>query len=201
MRLLRVSIVAVSLLLGCSDSNTTSGSSCLDLPSEAPGKITSIDQAFSLMLNSTNRSERYSATLYLKSNLGEETVRHYGNLLFKVSHPPGRIKIYESMGFFGGSANASLLAHYLGAEEEVEAKVQIICSLSHIGADATQFVRLIEQMNDSYPRHYKTRKSRGGSISARSGDTAWIIRDDSMSPEQFEAIANGSIKRIQSGGQ
>lgn len=187
-------ILIGALLLRCSGGSDQP--SCLDRPSESSVNIASIDDAFSLMLNSKDRNERYSATLYLKSHLGDETVKHYGNLLFEVSHPPGRIKIYESMGFFGGGANASLLAHYLQAEEEVDAKAQIICSLGHIGPDAAQFIGLIEDMKATYVRQYATRKSEGGSIVVRSGNTEWLIRKDSISPEQFARVADESLKRI-----
>lgn len=200
-RSLLVSVFVGLFLLGCSNSKTSSDKFCLDPPIEASMKFSSIDEAFSKMLNSDNRSERYSATHYLKATLGDETVKHYGNLLYKVSHPPGRLKIYESMGYFGSNANASLLAYYLQVEEEVKVKAQIICSLGHIGTDAAEFTRLIEHLSKSYPTHYKAQQSRGGSISARSGDITWIVRDDSMSPEQFVAISNESIKKIQSHGQ
>jgi hypothetical protein len=153
------------------------------------------------MLNSEDRNARYSATLYLKSHLGDETIKHYGNLLFKVSHPPGRIKIYESMGFFGGSANASLLAHYLQSDDETDAKAQIICSLGHIGPDAAQFTRLVEDTKNAYARHYSTRKSQGGSIVVRSGNAEWIIRENSMPPERFSLIADESLRSIQAVGQ
>jgi hypothetical protein len=200
MRIVATLLIAV-LLVGCSRDSDSARPSCLDRPSESSVGIASIDEAFSIMLNSEDRNARYSATLYLKSHLGDETVKHYGNLLFKVSHPPGRIKIYESMGFFGGSANASLLAHYLKTEDETDAKAQIICSLGHIGLEAVQFTRLIEDTKNAYARHYSTRKSQGGSIVVRLGDAEWIIREDSMPPERFSLIADESLKRIHATGQ
>ena len=110
MRLLIATVLACTLLFGCrkspSESKVSSSDSRLVLPNKVSVNIASIDDAFSLMLNSKDRSERYAATLYLKSRLGEETIKHYGNILFKVSHLPARINVYESMGFFGGSANA-----------------------------------------------------------------------------------------------
>jgi len=198
MRIIATLLIGV-LLAGCG--RDSSRSSCLDRPTESSVVIASIDEAFSIMLNSDDRNARYSATLYLKSQLGDETVNHYGNLLFKVSHPPSRIKIYESMGFFGGSANASLLACYLQSEDEIDAKAQIICSLGHIGPDAVQFTRLIEETKKEYARHYSTWKSQRGSIVLRSGDAQWTISEDSMSPERFSLIADESLKRIQATGQ
>jgi hypothetical protein len=181
-------ILISALLFGCS--GDASHPSCIDRPSKSSISIASIDEAFSIMLNSDDRKARYSATLYLKSHLGDETFKHYGSLLFKVYHPPGRIKIYESMGFFGGRANAMLLAHYLQAEDEIDAKAQIICSLGHIGPDAAQFARLIEDTKNEYARHYATRKSQGGSIVVRSGEKVWIIREDSMPPKRFSIISD-----------
>jgi hypothetical protein len=105
------------------------------------------------------------------------------------------------MGFFGGSANASLLAYYLQAEDETDVKAQIICSLGHIGHEAVQFARLIEDTRNAYARHYATGKSQGGSIVVRSGDAEWVIREDSMPPEGFSLIADESLKRIQATGQ
>lgn len=198
MRLL-VLILIGALLAGCSEDSTQS--SCPERPSGSSANIASIDDAFHLMLNSKDQTTRFSATLYLKSHLKDETVKHYGTLLFKVSHPPGRIKIIESMGFFGGSANATLLAHYLQTEGEVDAKVQIICSLGHIGPDAAQFVGLIEDVRDSYARLRATHKSQDRSIVIRSGRFEWLIRENSMSVEQFAFVVDESLKRIRGAGQ
>ena len=196
----RMTMVLIAVLLaGCN--GDADRPSCLDRPGESTVSIASIDRAFSIMLNSDDRNARYSATLYLKTHLGDEMIKHYGNLLFKVSHPPGRIRIYESMGFFGGRASASLLAVYLQTEEETDAKAQIICSLGHIGPDAAQYAHLIEATNNAYARHYATRKSRGGSIVVRSGDAQWIIRADSIPPKRFALIAEESLRRIQATGQ
>ena len=139
--------------------------------------------------------------MFLKTHLGDETIEHFRNLLSDVSYPPGRIKIYESMGFFGGSANASLLSHYLQAEDEIDAKAQIICSLGHVGTDAAQIIRQIEDTKNAYARHHAARKSQEGSIVVRSGNAEWAIDEYSMPPERFSLIANESLKRIQAKGQ
>src|SRR2546425_2118445 len=82
--------------------------SCLQTPRAASIRFASPDDAFKTLLNSTNRSERYSATLYLKSQRADETIQDYGKLLNQLSHPPARLYVYESMGFFGGSPCAQV---------------------------------------------------------------------------------------------
>src|SRR5665213_85117 len=140
------------LVNGCGGSSKPSS----DRPTGSSVAIASIDDAFSMMLNRKDRDDRYSATMYLKQHLGDEMVKHYGRLLFQLSNIPARLRVYESMGFFGGTATAALLAHYLGAEEEVEVKAQIISSLGDVGPDAAQFVNLIEDASATYRRLYET---------------------------------------------
>jgi hypothetical protein len=200
MRLRIIFILIIAQLFICCNNNDLKKSdlnSYLILPSKSSINIASIDDAFALILNSKDRSERYTATLYLKSHLGEETIKHYGNLLFKISSLKARIKVYESMGYFGGYANAAILSEYLMREEEIYTKVQIICSLGLIGKDAAQFLPLIKNIRDSYSDIYKSRESKDGSILVNTGEISWIIREDSMEPEQFLEIVNKSIKKIQ----
>jgi len=187
--------VTILLLAGCGQANTAT---CLDLPASASTAIASIDDAFDLLLNSDDRSVRYSATLYLKLNLKGELTSHYGKLLFQLSNLKARLKVYESMGFAGDGGTAQLLAHYLLAEEEIDAKVQIICSLGSIGSDASPALRSIEYVRNKYPEQFRIGRSQGGTVilRSRSNDAAWIIREDSMSPEEFVALANRAIDRI-----
>ena len=83
------------LVYACSD---PIGVDCVNTPKVSSINISSIDQAFNIMLNKNDRDDRYSATKYLKNHLGDEMIKHYGNLLFKVSNISARKRIYESIG-------------------------------------------------------------------------------------------------------
>lgn len=183
-----------ALLVGCSGASDPG--SCIDRPVGSSINVASIDEAFSIILKSDDRDERYSATLYVKAHVENESLEHYRNRLTNETRLSDRIRIFESMGFYGGSTTAYWLGEFLRGEAEVETKAQLICALGHIGGDAAETVALIDTIKAEYGELYAMRESQGGRIDEGSDNARWLVHDKSMPPIQFNLITDESMNRI-----
>lgn len=167
-------------------------------PKTVSQTFTTAEEAFNTMLNSNNRNVRYTATLYLKQKKDEYegTIKGYGNILFKVSHEHLRKRVYESMGWFGGSAVVSLLTYYLTTEEQPLMKMEIIRALGVIGPDASSALTEIEQISIHYAQLAGALKG-GGKVIIKGPNGEYEIDPANMvSPKAFQRVADEAMAKI-----
>lgn len=167
-------------------------------PKTVSQTFSTAEEAFNPMLNSDDRNVRYTATLYLKQKKDEYdgTIKGYGNVLFQVSHEHIRKRVYESMGWFGDTAVASILTAYVIKEENIPMKMEIVRALGEIGPDAKESLTAIERVSSQYARLAEDIKGGGRVIvQSRSGEY-YIDPADKETAKAFQRVAQEAMAKI-----